>query len=206
LRTCLHRLDADASELARQVLDQTPGLLGLLDQLTDLDHAGVKIRCHGDYHLGQVLWTGDDYVILDFEGEPARPLTSRKEKQSPIKDVVGMVRSFDYAAFAALFDATRGRPDDLERLAPRARAWRTWTSAAFWREYLRTIADAPLLPADPAALTTLLHVFTLDKSLYELLYELNNRPGWVRIPLQGIAALIKPNHAGPRTPEQGPTL
>ncbi|MEO6811360.1 MAG: putative maltokinase [Isosphaeraceae bacterium] len=206
LRSNLDRLDDANARQGRQVLDQAPGLLALLDRLPDLDQAGVKVRCHGDYHLGQVLWTGDDYVILDFEGEPARPLAKRTEKQSPIKDVVGMIRSFDYAAFAALFDATKGLPDELERLTPRTRAWRTWTSAAFLREYLNTIADASLLPTDPAALTPLLHAFTLDKALYELLYELNNRPSWVRIPLQGIAALIEPMNPGPKGQERGQTL
>lgn len=203
LRANLDRLDDADARQGRQIIDQAPGLLALLERLPHLDHAGVKIRCHGDYHLGQVLWTGGDYVILDFEGEPARSLARRTEKQSPIKDVVGMVRSYDYAAFAALFDAAKDRPEDLQRLTRRARAWRTWTSAAFLREYLNTIADASLLPADPDALTTLLHAFTLDKALYELLYELNNRPSWVRIPLQGIGALIEPTDPDPDGRERG---
>lgn len=151
----------------------------------------MKTRVHGDYHLGQVLRTGEDFVILDFEGEPAKPLGVRLEKQSPAKDVVGMLRSFDYAAFAALFAFAKDRPDRLERLGPWARLWQVWTSAAFLREYLAVASGAPFLPADPADFALLLEAFTLDKALYELLYELNNRPDWVGIPLRGVLRLIE---------------
>ncbi len=102
-----------------------------------------------------------------------------------------MLRSFDYAAFAALFAFTKDRPDDFDRLAPWARLWQTWTSAAFLKAYREAAGGASFLPPDPATFAALLRAFTLDKALYELLYELNNRPDWVRIPLQGILALLE---------------
>src|SRR5262249_52885076 len=133
--------------------------------------------------------------ILDFEGEPARSVEERREKRSPLKDVVGMLRSFDYAAYAALFELTKSRPDDFDRLEPWARLWRTWTSVAFWREYRAVSRQAPYLPEDPSALGLLLDAYTLDKILYELLYELNNRPDWVCIPLQGVESMIEQEEA-----------
>ncbi|MDR3638938.1 MAG: 1,4-alpha-glucan branching protein GlgB [Isosphaeraceae bacterium] len=191
LRATIDRLPEPVSARARQALDGTPELLKTLDRLPKSAVSASKTRVHGDYHLGQVLRTGDDFVLLDFEGEPAKPLASRLEKQSPVKDVVGMLRSFDYAAFAALFKFSSDRPGDFERLTPWARAWQTWTSATFLKTYLAAASGASFLPADRADLSLLLESFTLDKALYELLYELNNRPDWVGIPLQGVLSLIE---------------
>jgi maltose alpha-D-glucosyltransferase / alpha-amylase len=151
--------------------------------------ASGKVRCHGDYHLGQVLWVNGDFVILDFEGEPTRTIEERRAKQSPLKDVAGMLRSFDYAAYAGLFAFTHNRPDDFARLAPWAELWRRSVSAAFLQEYRATAGRAAFLPDKPETFSTLLDAFILNKALYELVYELNNRPDWVRIPLQGILAL-----------------
>src|SRR5262249_48547671 len=150
---------------------------------------------HGDYHLGQVLRVEEDFVILDFEGEPARPLTERRAKQSPLKDVAGMLRSFGYAANAALLAFAVHAPDRYAELEPWADTWQHWVSAAFVDSYRATIAAGPaptagdLLPRD-AAWTTLLDAFVLDKVLYELAYELNHRPDWVRIPLIGVRKLV----------------
>jgi len=152
--------------------------------------AATKIRCHGDYHLGQVLRVENDFVILDFEGEPTRTVEERRAKQSPLKDVAGMLRSFDYAAHAGLFAFTQSRPDDLMRLTLWAELWRQWVSAAFLRAYRDTAGAAPFLPAEPERFTALLDAFTLGKAFYELAYELNNRPDWVRIPLRGVLALL----------------
>ena len=145
---------------------------------------------HGDYHLGQVLWAEGDFYLLDFEGEPARPLEQRRQKESPLKDVAGMLRSFSYAAFAALFAHTQHRPSAFDRLEGWARAWQIWSSAAFLKGYLAVAEGASFLPVDPVQRATLLDLFLLDKAYYELNYELNNRPDWVRIPLHGILELV----------------
>src|SRR5207247_2658439 len=152
------------------------------------------------YHLGQVLRADGDFLILDFEGEPARSVAERREKRSPLKDVVGMLRSFDYAASAALFEFTKSHSAEFDRLEPWARLWQTWTSAAFWPNYCAVSARAPYLPDDASALRLLLDAYTLDKIWYELLYELNNRPTWVGIPLQGIEALIEREVAAEEAP------
>jgi maltose alpha-D-glucosyltransferase / alpha-amylase len=155
-----------------------------------LESAVAKIRTHGDYHLGQVLWAEGDFYILDFEGEPARPLEERRRKESPMKDVAGMLRSFSYAAYAALFAHSGGRAEELARLEPWAAAWQRWTGAAFLSGYLSTAGAAPFVPADSVQAAALLQLFVLDKALYELNYELNNRPDWARIPLRGLAELL----------------
>ena len=139
----------------------------------------VAIRTHGDYHLGQVLFTGRDFMIIDFEGEPARSLAERRCKYSPLRDVAGMLRSFHYAASMGLGDAGGDASD----------RWTDWISAAFMRGYL---AVRPVgVPADRRDLALLLDVYLLEKALYELRYEINNRPGWVRVPLSGILGLME---------------
>jgi maltose alpha-D-glucosyltransferase/alpha-amylase len=154
--------------------------------------AGQRIRIHGDYHLGQVLRSRSDYVILDFEGEPARSLAARRAKQSPLKDVAGMLRSFSYAAYAALNTFAQRRPDDAKNLEPWATLWQNAVSAEFLRTYQLTINQSnPNLIPKPAQSQLLLNAYLLEKSLYELLYELDNRPTWVLIPLAGILALLK---------------
>ncbi len=183
-------LPAPAAGQARRIIDGQGRLLGSLNDLAALRVQATKTRCHGDYHLGQVLRTEGDFVILDFEGEPAKSLPERLAKVSPLKDVVGMIRSFDYAAYAALFAHAADRPEVFDALSGAARAWRTWTSATFLKHYLDTAAGASFLPRDPAQLGAILDALTLDKALYELLYELNNRPDWVRIPLQGVSGLL----------------
>jgi len=193
LKAGLDKLPEATAEQARRVLGQAPTLLQGADSLAKLPLAASKIRVHGDYHLGQVLRSADDFIILDFEGEPARSLPQRMARQPALKDVVGMIRSFDYAAFAALFAFAGDRAEVFDRLVPRAKTWRTWVSAAFLKEYLATASGASFLPPVREHVAQLLDALTLDKALYELLYELNNRPDWVRIPLQGIVALTDPS-------------
>ncbi len=189
LRNGLTGLSDDALELGGLVLSRRRAIL---DKFTTIGSAGasaMRIRVHGDYHLGQVLRTKSDFVILDFEGEPARPLEERRAKQSPMKDVAGMLRSFSYAAFSALGRATARRPQDAELLEPWAHIW----EAAVAREYLATyravMAQSALVPENESEFRALLDVYLLDKALYELVYELNNRPAWVKIPLSGILSL-----------------
>jgi maltose alpha-D-glucosyltransferase/alpha-amylase len=190
----LERLPEAVSGPTSRLLKEGPGRLEELEQ-TPTSGGGAKIRCHGDYHLGQVLCVANDYVILDFEGEPTRTLAERRAKQSPLKDVAGMLRSYHYAAHAGLFSAGAGRPADLTRLEPWAELWYEWVAAAFLREYQAAARPAeegtrlPLLPAE-AQFAGLLDLFLLEKAFYELVYELNNRPDWVRIPLSGILALL----------------
>ncbi len=153
--------------------------------------AGRRIRIHGDYHLGQVLRAKADYVILDFEGEPARPLAERRAKQSPLKDVAGMLRSFSYAAYAGLEQFSQRRPEAARAIEPWMRLWQNAVATEFLRAYKLTISADPHLIPQPREAQLLLNAYLLEKSLYELLYELNNRPAWVRIPLAGILALPK---------------
>jgi maltose alpha-D-glucosyltransferase / alpha-amylase len=152
-----------------------------------------RTRIHGDYHLGQVLYTGSDFVIIDFEGEPARPLAERRIKRSPLQDVAGMLRSFHYAAFAALFAAAGEKgmtPEDVSRLSVWAETWNGWVADRFLASYFETAGSAAFLPESRQETQNLLDLHLLEKAVYELGYELNNRPTWVGIPLQGIAKLL----------------
>ena len=154
----------------------------------------MRIRCHGDYHLGQVLYTGRDFVIIDFEGEPARSLSERRMKRSPLQDVAGMVRSFHYAAYSASSHQAGlvSRPEnELPILSQWAQYWYVWVSAAFLGSYIDTISQIDLIPKDTEQLKVLLDAYMLEKAIYEIGYELNNRPDWVKVPLQGIIQLIE---------------
>jgi maltose alpha-D-glucosyltransferase/alpha-amylase len=153
----------------------------------------MRIRIHGDYHLGQVLYTGSDFVIIDFEGEPARPLAERRVKQSPLQDVAGMLRSFHYAAFAPLLAPQTGSsmsPSRIPKISRWAEAWSRCAANRFLGQYYETSGAARYLPTDSRAKAKLLEMYLLAKSIYELGYELNNRPEWVGIPLEGISALL----------------
>jgi maltose alpha-D-glucosyltransferase/alpha-amylase len=174
-----------------QLAAQRATIMERLQAVATLTPVITRIRCHGDYHLGQLLWYENNFVIIDFEGEPMRPLTERRRKQSPLKDVAGMVRSLSYAAYAALFAFTRTRPEDLGRLEPWAAFWQHWISVRFVQSYLATTAGASFVPSERRDLAILLEAFVLDKALYELHYELNNRLDWVRIPLQSALRLLE---------------
>jgi maltokinase len=151
-----------------------------LRMLTYTGAAGQFIRTHGDYHLGQTMWAGDDWVILDFEGEPARSLAERRRKRSPLRDVAGMLRSFAYASNAVSLLRGVDPPD----------GWEERARSEFLSGYLDTV-DPALLPAGQVAIDRLLAVFELEKAVYELRYELDNRPGWVSIPVNGIRRLLE---------------
>ncbi len=159
---------------------------GRLQAFGQVANTASKIRIHGDFHLGQVLFTGKDFVIIDFEGEPSRPLRERRKKRSPLQDVAGMLRSFDYAANAQLV----GDGASPENLANAATYWQTWVSAAFLRKYREVAGHAGFMPRTLAEFEIMLDTYLLDKAIYELGYELNNRPSWLGIPLRGISRLI----------------
>jgi maltose alpha-D-glucosyltransferase/alpha-amylase len=153
-----------------------------------------RIRIHGDYHLGQLLYTGSDFVIIDFEGEPARPLAERRTKQSPLQDVAGMLRSLHYAAYAPLLRVLpeNGIPTTgVSKLKTWAERWYSWASSVFLKEYFATSGDEGRFPRDANGRKRLLEVYLLEKAVYELGYELNNRPDWVGIPLEGILTILR---------------
>ncbi len=183
-------LAPELTESALMLLDRADLALKRMHETEAPGLVSARMRVHGDLHLGQVLWAEGDFYILDFEGEPARSIEQRRMKESPLKDVAGMLRSFSYAAYAALFAHTAARRSELERLEHWSRAWQVWTSALFLKGYLGPVGSTALLPPSPPHRAALLDLFLLDKALYELNYELNNRPDWLRIPLRGILELL----------------
>ena len=190
LREQERNLPENAAALAKSVLSAEREIDEQLRRITQSKVSVTRIRCHGDYHLGQVLFTGDDFVIIDFEGEPGRPVSDRRYKRSPLRDVAGMLRSFAYAVETAL-RSERVRAEDRPRLAPWAEAFRAWACVSFVRTYLAGIAGEAYCPSTPAVARLLLEFYELEKALYEINYELNNRPDWVAIPLAGIARVAQ---------------
>ena len=189
LKDSVAGLPDEAVDLAGMVLGRRRRILDSFRLFPGSGAEGQQIRIHGDYHLGQVLQAKPDFVIIDFEGEPARPIEQRRARQSPLKDVAGMLRSLSYAAYASLVVYTARRPEDIERLDPWARLWEQSMRAEFLRTYRDCANGAAFLPAEEAGFRKLLGIYLLDKALYELSYELNNRPAWVRIPLMGILSV-----------------
>jgi maltose alpha-D-glucosyltransferase/alpha-amylase len=185
LRRRLPVLPEALRDEARAVLALEDSLLRQARAVIDRKIPMSRIRVHGDYHLGQVLFTGKDFVMVDLEGEPSRSLSERRYKRSPLRDVAGMIRSFEYAAAHAVRHGPM-RVEDVPALLPWARLWRRWASASFLRGYFDAAGDAAYLPKGQDAFTAMLDFYLLDKAIYELRYELNNRPDWVDIPLEGI--------------------
>ncbi|HEX2196738.1 MAG TPA: hypothetical protein VHJ76_07405 [Actinomycetota bacterium] len=167
-----------------------PAIVRQVDALTALTAPGSRTRIHGDYHLGQVI-RGLRWMILDFEGEPVRSLEERRTKHSPLKDVAGMLRSFSYAATAALFERAEPDSEEWKRLQPWADTWEALARDRFLASYLRKSHEGRFLPQERETLAVLLDFFEIDKALYELEYELGHRPEWVRIPTAGIARVIE---------------
>ena len=178
-------------ERAERLLAAEEELLGRLGLAARLRSGGGMIRSHGDLHLGQLLVTGRDFVFIDFEGEPARTLSERRRKESPLRDVAGMIRSFHYAALSALAGQEAAPPAEFSLRERRADEWYRMVSAGFLRGYREEIAGTPLVPANPEGFDLLLGTFLLQKALSELAYELNNRHAWAGIPLQGIEMILR---------------
>jgi maltose alpha-D-glucosyltransferase/alpha-amylase len=192
VRRSLRHLDARTRPLAELVLESESEILGCFDELRKHPFDVHRIRVHGDYHLGQVLHSGREFVIIDFEGEPSRAPTERRIKRGALSDVAGMMRSFQYARVAALRSLDeRGllAPENWEAMTQRGRVWQHWVTIRFLTGYLDTAADAFFVPADLDDVRVLLGAYSLDKALYETRYELNHRPDWVSIPLQGVLQL-----------------
>jgi maltose alpha-D-glucosyltransferase/alpha-amylase len=194
LKMGLSNLNPPISDAAGVLLSRQDELVARAQAILRLPAKGERIRIHGDYHLGQTLRTGSepgDFVLLDFEGEPARSLAERRSKQSPLKDVAGMIRSFSYVAYAALdkflADNREGsQPINSTDLAAWAELWRNAASAEFLWAYREAISANKTLLPPPEQSQDLLGAYLLEKALYELLYELNNRPAWLHIPIAGI--------------------
>jgi maltose alpha-D-glucosyltransferase/alpha-amylase len=187
-------LTPEVTALATELLAHRDALLARIASLNgDPSRFGQRIRIHGDYHLGQILRTqcktAADFLLIDFEGEPARSLTERRKKQPPLRDVAGMIRSFSYASRTALESARAANPDRSSNLASWAAAWEAAVTAAFLTSYNATIAAKPGLV--PENVNLILNALLLEKASYELLYELNNRPTWLVIPLEGLLAIVR---------------
>ena len=177
-------------EAAEAVMAARAAIESRASRPTTVAAGATRLRVHGDYHLGQILSTGNGFVVIDFEGEPARPLSERRAKQSPLKDVAGMVRSFGYAAHAARRVAGVPRPEHAALLLDRAQAWEEAVTREFLAAYRDATVDAVFIPSAPGAFNVLLEAFILDKALYEVEYELASRPDWAIIPLVGVLQIV----------------
>jgi maltose alpha-D-glucosyltransferase/alpha-amylase len=189
----------EARMSAHALLEQRGMLLSRCDPAQLLRIHAVKIRYHGDYHLGQVLLANNDFLIVDFEGEPTRPLAERRARHTPLKDVAGMLRSFSYAAAAAVKRGHPQRPEQIAALKSVASDWRHGASDAFLKGYRETVDANPIYPTNETHARRLRDLLLLEKVMYEIRYELNNRPQWIDIPLQGALELlevVKIGHGG----------
>jgi maltose alpha-D-glucosyltransferase/alpha-amylase len=183
-------LDASLSKDVETMLDSQKEILDRVRRMTAKKIAARKIRIHGDLHLGQILHTGKDFVFIDFEGEPARTISERRLKYSPLRDVAGMIRSFHYAAYGCLLQRMVKQGVEPQPLYAWADLWYYTVAGVFLDAYRRTLQGSGILPEDEADFSMLLETFLLEKAVYELGYEFNNRPEWLMIPLRGIADLL----------------
>ena len=191
LQKRLKRFPEEVQEHAAELLTLETEIFNRCRQLVERKIGGMRIRCHGDYHLGQVLYTGKDFVIVDFEGEPSRSLSERRFKRSPLRDVAGMIRSFHYASYSTLLQDQFGTQKQEDDMREWAEVWFHHISRFFIQGYLEQVKANDFIPQEEGDLKILLDTFLLEKAVYELNYELNNRPDWVLIPLRGIKSIIK---------------
>jgi len=187
----LPKLEDRTADVIRDILAQKKTILERLRRIAERKVRARKIRTHGDYHLGQVLYTGKDFTIIDFEGEPARSMTERRLKQSALRDVAGMIRSFHYAAHGAILLRAVRQGADADYLEHWADLWYLYVSGTFLHAYVHEVADADFVPEDKEDFALLLETFLLEKAVYELGYELNNRPDWLMIPARGVAQVLR---------------
>ncbi|MGQ9368857.1 maltose alpha-D-glucosyltransferase [Azospirillum sp. A39] len=193
LSGAMERLGGDTRQDVERLLQRRDEVIGRLGELADHPLRAVKTRIHGDYHLGQVLRAQNDFYIIDFEGEPAKPLEERRAKRSPLVDVAGMLRSFNYAAWSAVFRLDEQALEQgaaPSRLQEGARDWERRTVVSFLSAYRATIEGCPSWPDDEESGKRLLALFLMEKALYEIAYEAANRPGWLCIPVKGVLGLL----------------
>ncbi len=191
LNTQLEKLPEEARRDAAAILGLEDRLLARFRRIIDGKLHGQRIRTHGDYHLGQVLFTGRDFVITDFEGEPARPLSERRIKRSPLRDVAGMLRSYHYAAHSSVLDSDSAAVHERAARIPFAESWYHAMATGFLHQYLETMGDSALLPPTREEIEILLEAYLLEKAVYELAYEMNNRPTWAAIPLLALRQALQ---------------
>jgi maltose alpha-D-glucosyltransferase/alpha-amylase len=193
LRRRVRTLPEDARGDAQKLLQLEAEVIKKARVSLQRRYTGLRTRYHGMLHLGQVLYTGKDFVILMSEGETVRSAADRRVKRSPLRDVASMLRSLHYAAaheFSTGGSTASVRREDLPALEPWARFWRTWVSVAFLQGYLATAGGARFMPKSPDELKAALDAYMLEKALYELGFELDSRPDWARIPILGILELL----------------
>jgi maltose alpha-D-glucosyltransferase/alpha-amylase len=188
LRGRVRVLSDDAKGEMGDVLNREGELRKQLQALRDKRMSGTRIRNHGDYHLNNVLFSGSDWAITNFEGDATRPLSERRIKRSPVRDISSMLRSFHYVSHAALFGDVPGIVPSSEAhpaLERWAHAWYRWVSGVFLQEYVRCMEGANILPPRPEELRVLLSSYLMERALLEIEFELLHRPQWIRIPLHG---------------------
>jgi maltose alpha-D-glucosyltransferase/alpha-amylase len=190
LERTVKRLPDEEAKEALKILASEQKILAVFQKILQRKLTAMKIRYHGDLHLGQVLYTGKDFIFIDFEGEPDRALSERRLKRSPLRDVAGMIRSFHYAVYSALLRHEWTRAEDIPLLEPWADIWYHYVSGIFLNAYLSSVESAHFIPDERDEVEILLQCFLLEKAVYELGYELNNRPDWVRIPIRGIQHIL----------------
>jgi maltose alpha-D-glucosyltransferase/alpha-amylase len=194
LKKQLKQLPPDLQPAARLVLNYKDQMMGRFKATVDQPITAMRARCHGNYHLEEVLYTGKDFVIIDFEGEPTRSMSERRMKRSPLRDIAGMLQSFYYASRVGLQREVENgliRPENLPLMEQWAQFFYCWVSVIFLKRYFDVAADAAFLPQAQQELQVLLDAFLLEKAVYELGYELNHRPDWLEIPLQRILELME---------------
>jgi maltose alpha-D-glucosyltransferase / alpha-amylase len=192
------RLPASAQELVERLIADRERLFHLIRTLIPHEAEAQKTRYHGDFHLGQVLAVKNDFFIIDFEGEPARPLADRRRKSPPLRDVAGMIRSFDYASFTAVRQLAEARPAAEPRMLELAEAWRQRAVDGFRAAYRKAMRGCAAYPTSKIQARRMVAFFTLEKAIYEVSYELANRPGWVDIPLEGVLGILARMEGGER--------
>jgi maltose alpha-D-glucosyltransferase/alpha-amylase len=190
LRLARPTLSPEIGEEVDRLLAREAAVAERITRLASGPITAAKVRIHGDFHLGQVLRSSTDWAIIDFEGEPAKTLAQRRARNMPLRDVAGMLRSFDYCSWAALRHIADVHADAVPRLRPLAEEWEAEARRSFLDGYLSRIGDSPSHPREPAELSRLLSLFELEKALYEIVYEAGNRPSWLPIPIRGVMEVM----------------
>jgi len=198
LRKSINRVPEQIRPEAEKVIALESAILKQFKAVHERGIAGKRIRCHGNLHLGEALYTGKDFVFIDFEGESARPLGERRIKRSPLNDVAAMIRSFEFTTYAALFkqlDLGTLHEERLPQLEPWTGFWYRWVSSVYLNSYLEVVGKTDLLPHSNEELKVLFDVHLLEKAVYEIRYELKHRPSWLKIPFRAIMKLLEPKVA-----------